>query len=102
MHVVTESDVTERLARRVGGPKPAYPAEALAGEGIELESPLPFEIIVDATGRVEQTRPLSHAGLRPRRGRRRCPALVPILSGRSQRPRRARVRMRWTVDFRFN
>jgi len=97
--VAAESDVTER-ARQVGGTKPRYPAEAIA-QGVELGSPLAFEIVVDESGRVVQTRALRHAGygfdeaaVAALRTYRFTPA--------KRNGRAVPVRMTWTVDFHFD
>ena len=94
--VMGEGDVTER-ARQVGGVKPEYPAQARA-RGVQLDAPLPFEIVVDTSGRVEDARSLSHAGygfdeaaISALRSYRFTPA---VRNGHA-----VRVRMRWTVDF---
>jgi len=96
--VVSDTEVTER-ARKIGGSAPVYPAEAI-DRGIELESPLPFEVIVDTQGRVEQARLLAHAGhgfdeaaITAVRTFRFSPAM--------RNGHAVRVRMHWTVDFRF-
>jgi len=96
--VFAESEVTDR-ATLLSGPKPAYPSEALA-DGVELDAPLAFEIIVDTNGVVISTRPLGHAGygfdesaLAALRAYRFTPA--------KRDGERVRVRMRWTVEFRL-
>ncbi len=94
--IFSESDVTER-ARLVVGPKPVYPATALA-DGIELDAPLAFEIVVDTNGAVISTRPLGVAG----HGFDEA-ALSAVRAFRFTPAKRdgdlVRVRMRWTVEF---
>jgi TonB family protein len=94
--IFSESDVTER-ARLVAGPKPVYPATALA-DGIELDAPLAFEIVVDTSGAVISTRPLGVAG----HGFDEA-ALSALRAFRFTPAKRdgdlVRVRMRWTVEF---
>jgi TonB family protein len=97
--IAAEGDVSERAAQ-VGGTKPSYPAEAIA-QGVELSAPLPFEIVVDTSGHVVAARPLRHAGYgfdeaaaAALRTYRFTPA---TRSGHA-----VAVRMKWTVDFRFN
>lgn len=96
--VVADADVTTR-AHQVGGTEPTYPPEAVA-QGVELSAPLPFEIVVDASGRVTSAQPLRRAGygfdeaaLAALRTFRFAPAMR---GGRA-----VGVRMRWTVDFRL-
>jgi periplasmic protein TonB len=97
--IASEADVTERAAK-IAGPAPRYPSEAIA-RGVELGSPLPFEIVVDESGHVVSTRALRHAGygfdeaaIAALRAYRFTPAKR---NGRS-----VAVRMTWTIDFRFN
>jgi len=97
--VVSDVEVTER-ARKLGGATPLYPTDAVA-QGVELDSPLPFEIVVDTRGRVEGVRALSHAG----HGfdEAAIAALRTFRFSPAQRYGHAvRVRMHWTVDFRLN
>ncbi len=97
--VVADTDVTDR-ARKIGGASPAYPLEA-ARQGVELGSPLAFEVVVDTSGHVEQARPLSHAGYgfdEAAMSALRTFRFSPATRG----GRAVRVRMRWTVDFHFN
>jgi TonB family protein len=97
--VATEGDVSERAAQ-VGGTKPAYPAEAIA-QGVELSAPIPFEIVVDASGRVVSSRPLRHAGYGFDEAA--AAALRTYRFSPAKRNGHAvAVRMKWTVDFRFN
>ncbi len=97
--VVADSDVTER-ARQVGGASPVYPSDARA-QGVELGSPLPFEIVVDSSGRVASARALHHAGYGFDEA-----AMTALRTYRFTPATRAGhvvpVRMRWTVDFRLN
>ena len=97
--VAAEADVSER-ATKVGGVAPGYPQEALS-QGVELGSPLPFEIIVDASGRVVSARPLRHAGYGFDEA-----AAAALRTYRFTPAKRnghaVAVRMKWTVDFRFN
>lgn len=97
--VVADSDVTER-ARQVGGTSPVYPSDARA-QGVELGSPLPFEIVVDSSGRVASARALHHAGYGFDEA-----AMTALRTYRFTPATRAGhvvpVRMRWTVDFRLN
>ncbi|HEY2366863.1 MAG TPA: TonB family protein [Polyangiaceae bacterium] len=91
-----ESEVTER-AMLVSGPKPAYPSSALA-DGVELEHPLVFEIVVDTAGAVISVRPLGHAGYGFDEA-----AVAALHAFRFAPAKRdgelVRVRMHWTVDF---
>lgn len=93
-----ESDVTDR-ATLLSGPKPVYPSGALA-DGIELDAPLAFEIVVDTAGAVVSTLPLDHAG----HGFDEA-ALAALRAFRFTPAKRdgelVRVRMRWTVAFHF-
>jgi protein TonB len=97
--VSAETDVSERAAK-LGGVAPAYPSEALA-QGVELGSPLPFEIVVDASGRVVSERALRHAGYGFDEA-----AVAALRTYRFSPAKRnghaVAVRMKWTVDFRFN
>lgn len=96
--VVAEADVTTR-ARRVGGVDPAYPPDA-AAQGVELTSPLAFEIVVDPTGRVTSARELGHAGYGFDEAA--AAALRAFRFSPATRAGRAVwVRMRWTVEFRL-
>jgi TonB family protein len=92
----SESEVTDR-ATLLSGPKPVYPATALA-DGIELDAPLAFEIVVDTNGAVISTRPLGVAG----HGFDEA-ALSAVRAFRFTPAKRdgdlVRVRMRWTVEF---
>lgn len=97
--VVSDAEVTER-ARKLAGATPVYPTDAIA-QAVELDSPLPFEIVVDTRGRVEGVRALSHAG----HGfdEAAIAALRTFRFSPAQRYGHAvRVRMHWTVDFRLN
>jgi TonB family protein len=97
--VAAEGDVSERAAQ-VGGTKPSYPAEAIA-QGVELSSPIPFEIVVDASGRVVSARPLRHAGYGFDEA-----AAAALRTYRFTPAKRnghaVAVRMKWMVDFRFD
>jgi TonB family protein len=97
--VAVEADVSERAAK-LGGVAPAYPSEALA-QGVELGSPLPFEIVVDTSGHVVSERPLRHAGYGFDEAA--AAALRTYRFSPAKRNGHAvAVRMKWTVDFRFN
>ena len=97
--VAAEGDVSERAAQ-VGGAKPAYPAEAIA-QGVELSAPIPFEIVVDASGKVVSARPLRHAGYGFDEAA--AAALRTYRFSPAKRNGHAvAVRMKWTVDFRFD
>jgi len=97
--VATEADVSERAAK-VGGVMPTYPSEAVA-QGVELGSPLPFEIVVDSSGHVVSARPLRHAGYGFDEAA--AAALRTYRFSPAKRNGHAvAVRMKWTVDFRFN
>ena len=97
--IAGESDVSERAAQ-IGGTKPAYPAEAIA-QGVELSAPIPFEIVVDASGRVVSAHALRHAGYGFDEA-----AAAALRTYRFSPARRnghaVAVRMKWTVDFRFD
>jgi len=94
--IVRDEDVTIR-ARQIGGALPAYPPEALA-QGVELSSPIAFEIVVDATGRVTEARELRHVGYGFDEAAEA--ALRNYRFSPAQRGGHAvAVRMRWTVDF---
>lgn len=97
--VAAEGDVSERAAQ-VGGTKPAYPAEAIA-QGVELSSPIPFEIVVDSSGHVVSARPLRRAGYGFDEA-----AAAALRTYRFTPAKRnghaVAVRMKWTVDFRFD
>jgi protein TonB len=99
----TESDETfaeatvDTPAHLVAGASPSYPSAA-ARAGIETDVPL--EIVIDARGAVVDARVLRPAGygldeaaLRGVRAYRFAPAM--------RRGRPARVRMRWSVEFRL-
>ncbi len=97
--VVTDDAVTTR-AQKIGGAEPTYPQQAIA-QGVELGSPLPFEIIVDTAGHVTSVRPLHRAGYGFDE------AAVAALhtfrfSPATRNGHAVNVRMRWTVEFRFN
>jgi TonB family protein len=97
--IVSDSEVTER-ARKLVGTSPTYPPDAIA-QNIELDAPLPFEIVVDTGGHVERVRALAHAG----HGfdEAAVAALQTFRFSPAMRDGHAvRVRMHWTVDFRFN
>ncbi len=97
--VAVEADVSERAAK-LGGVAPAYPPEALS-QGVELGSPLPFEIVVDTSGHVVSERPLRHAGYGFDEAA--AAALRTYRFSPAKRNGHAvAVRMKWTVDFRFN
>ena len=98
---LAETAVPEALvdvpARLLHGPAPAYPAQARAAQ---IEADVPLELIVDATGRVVAARllraigyGLDDAALQGVRAFRFLPAL--------RHGRATRVRMRWSVLFRF-
>jgi len=96
--IASESNVSVR-ARKIAGAAPAYPTEA-ADDGVELDAPLPFEIVVDASGRVTSVSALGHAG----HGfdEAAMAALRTYRFSPAERDGRAvAVRMRWTVDFRL-
>jgi TonB family protein len=97
--IVSDAEVTER-AHKLVGVAPQYPPDAIA-QGVELDSPLPFEIVVDTGGHVERVRALAHAG----HGFDEA-ALAALQTFRFSPATRyghaVRVRMRWTVDFRLN
>lgn len=97
--VVADEVVTTR-AQKIGGAQPAYPEQAIT-QGVELGSPLPFEIVVDTAGHVTSVRPLHHAGYGFDE------AAVAALhtfrfSPATRNGHAVNVRMRWTVEFRFN
>ena len=97
--IVRDEDVTVR-AQKIGGALPTYPPEALA-QGVELSSPIAFEIVVDTTGRVTATRELRHVGYGFDEAAEA--ALRDYRFSPAQRGGHAvAVRMRWTVDFRLN
>lgn len=97
--IVRDEDVTVR-ARQIGGALPTYPPEALA-QGVELSSPIAFEIVVDTAGRVTEARELRHVGYGFDEAAQA--ALRNYRFSPAQRGGRAvAVRMRWTVDFRLN
>ena len=97
--VAAEADVSER-ALKVGGVQPTYPPEAVA-QGVELGSPLPFEIVVDSSGRVVSAHPLRRAGYGFDEAA--AAALRTYRFSPAKRNGHAvAVRMKWTVDFRFN
>lgn len=97
--ISAEADVSER-ATKVGGVAPAYPHEALS-QGVELGSPLPFEIVVDTSGHVVSAQPLRRAGYGFDEAA--ATALRTYRFSPAKRNGHAvAVRMKWTVDFRFN
>lgn len=97
--VLGDDDVAIR-ARQIGGEKPAYPPEALA-QGVELQTPIAFEIVVDWSGRVTSARELRRVGYgfdEAAAAALREYRFSPAMRGGHA----VAVRMRWTVDFRLN
>lgn len=97
--IVADDAVTVR-AQKIDGAQPTYPPDAVA-QGVELGAPLPFEIVVDTSGHVASVHSLHHAGygfdeaaLTALRTFRFSPA--------TRDGHRVNVRMRWTVEFKFN
>ena len=97
--VLGDDDVAVR-ARQIAGEKPAYPPEALA-QGVELSAPIAFEIVVDPSGRVTSARELRRVGYgfdEAAAAALREYRFSPAMRGGHA----VAVRMRWTVDFRFD
>ncbi len=91
---LSEAEVTTR-ARLLAGPAPTYTAAAQAA-GIEAE--LPFEIVVDVSGKVQSARALAHVGYGLDEAAAR--ALRDYRFSAAQRGRQpVTVRMRWLVRF---
>lgn len=91
-----ESEVTER-ATFLSGALPTYPEDALA-DGVELDTPLVFEVVVDTSGVVVEARAENHAGYGFDEAARTA-----LRNYRFKPAKRegetVRVRMRWTVEF---